>query len=246
MSDKENAVQASRPARPAPSAAAGRSYRGGMEQTAEHAGRVRVEAFALGDFQTNAYLIHRGSGEAATVVDPGQRPGPLLGRIAQLGLSVERAVLTHAHADHCAGLAELRAQHPGCAIEVHAAEAAYLQDPENNLSARMGTPLFAPAATGALTPGEPTRMAGLDWAVLPTPGHSPGGVSFHQPELGVAVVGDTLFAGGVGRSDFPHSDPALLASSLRLLTTLPDSTRVLPGHGPETTVGRERASNPFL
>ena len=205
-----------------------------------------MEAFPLGDFRTNGYLIHRGPGEPATVVDPGQRPGPLLDRIAELGLSVERVVLTHAHADHTAGLEELRERHPGSAIEIHGDEASYLQDPVNNLSARMGTPLFAPAATGTLTPGRATRIAGLDWVVLHTPGHSPGGLTFHQPELRLAVVGDTLFAGGVGRSDFPHSDPAALDASLRLLMTLPDETRVLPGHGPETMVGRERASNPFL
>ena len=209
---------------------------------------TRIEAFALGDLATNAYLLHRGPGHPATVIDPGQRPGPLLSRIATLGLTVERVVLTHAHADHIAGLAELRDLHPGCAIEVHAAEASYLQDPEHNLSAWIGMPLVAPAATGHLTPapGSTTRMAGLDWHVLPTPGHSPGGLSFHQPEFGVAIVGDTLFAGGLGRTDFPHSDPAAFAASVRLLLTLPDATRVLPGHGPETTIGRERVTNPHL
>ncbi|BAM05054.1 putative hydrolase [Phycisphaera mikurensis NBRC 102666] len=207
-----------------------------------------MEAFELGDLGTNAYLAYR-TGEpdaAATVFDPGQRPGPLLARIRGLGLAVERVVLTHAHADHIAGLAELRDLHPGCAIEIHAAETAYLQDPENNLSAWIGQPLVAPAATGTLAGGTTTRAAGLDWAILATPGHSPGGLTFHQQELGLAIVGDTLFAGGVGRTDFPHSDPAALQASLRQLMTLPEDTRVLPGHGPETTVGRERAGNPFL
>ena len=210
------------------------------------AAAVRVETFALGDLATNAYLLHAGAGSPATVVDPGQRPGPLLSRIRAAGLTVERVVLTHAHADHIAGLAELRDLHPGCAIEIHPAEASYLQDPQNNLSAWIGEALIAPAATGSLTAGATTRMAGLDWSILGTPGHSPGGLTFHQGDLGVAIVGDTLFAGSVGRYDFPHSDPEALRASLRLLMTLPDETRVLPGHGPETTIGRERATNPHV
>ena len=207
---------------------------------------VRVEIFALGDLQTNASLVYDRTGGPATVVDPGQRPGPLLERIRELNLAVERVVLTHAHADHIAGLAELRDLHPGCAIEIHAAETGYLQDPENNLSAWIGQPLVAPAATGTLAGGTTTRMAGLDWHILATPGHSPGGLTFHQPDLGVAIVGDTLFAGSIGRYDFPHSDPDALRASLKRLMTLPDATRVLPGHGPETTIAAERASNPHV
>lgn len=206
---------------------------------------VAIEVFCLGELRTNAVLIWR-EGSPATVVDPGENPGPLLGRIRELGLSVERVVLTHAHADHIAGLAELRDLHPNCAIEVHASETSFLHDPESNLSAWIGRPLVAPSATGTLADGTLTRMAGLDWRVIGTPGHSPGGLTFFQEQLGVAVVGDTLFAGSIGRHDFPHSDTDQLRASLNRLLTLPDDTRVLPGHGEETTIGRERASNPHL
>lgn len=208
-------------------------------------GGVHIETFSLGELRTNAVLIWR-EGAPATVVDPGERPGPLLERIRELGLSVERAALTHAHADHIAGLAELRDLHPSCAIEVHPSETSYLHDPQNNLSAWIGAPLIAPSATGTLHDGTITRMAGLPWRVLGTPGHSPGGLTFFQEQLGVAIVGDTLFAGSIGRHDFPHSDTEELRASLQRLLELPDDTRVLPGHGEETTIGRERVTNPHL
>jgi glyoxylase-like metal-dependent hydrolase (beta-lactamase superfamily II) len=108
-------------------------------------------------------------------------------------------------------------------------------------------PVSAPGPDRLLRDGDVLRLGELDWRVLHTPGHSPGSITLHQPHLGVAIVGDALFAGSIGRTDFPGSDFDTLARSIReRLYTLPGSTRVLPGHGEPTTIARERAGNPFV
>jgi glyoxylase-like metal-dependent hydrolase (beta-lactamase superfamily II) len=149
--------------------------------------------------------------------------------------------------DHIAGLLALRARFPGTPIWIHRAEEAWLTDPVLNLSDGYGVPVTAPTADRLLAHGETLNLAGQDWTVRHTPGHSPGGISLWQEEAGVALVGDTLFAGSIGRHDFPGSDFATLSRSIReQLYTLPDRTKVLPGHGPTTTIAREKLSNPFV
>ncbi len=206
----------------------------------------RLERFELGDWGTNCYLVWRAD-DHATLIDAGFAPGAVLARIEQLGVPLRQVLLTHAHVDHIAGLAEVRQRHPGIRVLIHSAEAEFLTDPTLNLSAYLADPVVMPPADGWLTPGEAIDLAGTPWQIRHTPGHSPGGVTFYEPTRGVAIVGDTLFAGGVGRTDFPTSDPPTLTHSIRnQILTLPDDTRILPGHGPETTVGRERATNPWL
>jgi glyoxylase-like metal-dependent hydrolase (beta-lactamase superfamily II) len=123
-----------------------------------------------------------------------------------------------------------------------------LTDPWANLSAQFGWALDAGGeADGPVRPGETLRVAGAEWHVLDTSGHSPGGVSYYCPSAGVVLSGDALFAGSIGRTDVPGADPRTLLENIREhLLTLPDETRVLPGHGPETTVGAEKQANPFL
>ncbi|MEM7577663.1 MAG: MBL fold metallo-hydrolase, partial [Planctomycetota bacterium] len=158
-----------------------------------------------------------------------------------------RVLLTHAHVDHIAGLANVRRRHPEVQVLVHEAEADFLTDASLNLSAYLAEPIVTDPADAFLASSESVDIAGVAWETRHTPGHSPGGITLYEPTQGIAIVGDTLFANGVGRTDFPTSDPPQLMRSIRdQLLTLPDDTRVLPGHGPETTVAHERATNPWL
>jgi glyoxylase-like metal-dependent hydrolase (beta-lactamase superfamily II) len=220
--------------------------------------RLHIETFCLGDWMTNCYVLHvrpekRGGVPPAAAptpcwaVDAGYQPQPMIHYIQSHGLALQQVVLTHGHLDHIAGLTLLRAAFPDAAIAIHEADAPFLTEPELNLSAMMDEPVTAPAATVLLRHGQTLDLDGSCFEVRHTPGHSPGGIALYQPEAGVVLVGDTLFALGVGRSDFPTSDGGALLDSIRTqLLTLPDDTEVLPGHGPPTTIGTEKRSNPFL
>ncbi len=223
--------------------------------------KLIIRKFELGEWMTNCYVIHvegqgaNGAGEGAAtdaaqpcwIIDAGFEPYRLAAYIRERGLVPQAILLTHAHLDHIAGLSDLREKWPDLPILIHREEEAFLTDPMLNLSVVLEEPLVCPPATGFLEHGQALNIAGLRCEVRHTPGHSPGGVTFYFPQQGVAFVGDTLFAGSVGRTDFPTSDHELLFESIRKqLLTLPDDTRVLPGHGPETTIGRERRSNPYL
>ena len=211
----------------------------------------RITPFVLGPFETNCYVVQVPAGESGErpcwIVDAGFDPDEMIRFIQSEGLKPVAAVLTHAHADHIAGLASVRRAFPGIPILIHEAEADWLGDPMLNLSAMGGIPITAPRADRLLADGERLYLGESEWEVRHTPGHSPGGIALiHEPSH-QALVGDALFAGSVGRSDFPGSDPEVLARSIRSrLYTLPDRTRVFPGHGPPTTIGREKRSNPFV
>jgi hydroxyacylglutathione hydrolase len=233
---------------------------------------LTIKTFALGPWMTNCYVIHAlparpsgrsgpartsagegssavGGGRGCWIVDAGFNPGPMLRYIEEHHLEPKQVILTHAHLDHIAGLSEIAASFPGVEILVHSAEKDFLEDPELNLSAAMDEDqqVVAPAPTGVLEHGQKLTIADVVFEVRHTPGHSPGGISLIQMQAGVAFVGDVLFAGSVGRSDFPTSDPDVLVRSIQTqLFTLPDTTRVLPGHGPPTTIGQEKRSNPYV
>lgn len=207
---------------------------------------LHIETFTLGDWMTNCYVAHTGSG-ACWIIDAGFDPEPMLAFLDQRGLVPEKVVLTHAHVDHIAGLSQVRDHWPEVAILIHEAERAFLTEPTLNLSVVLDQPIVAPDATETLAHGQSLMLDDLRFEVRHTPGHSPGGVTLYQPDHGLALVGDALFAGAIGRFDFPTSDYNALIEGIRTqLLSLPDATRILPGHGPETTIGRERAANPFI
>ena len=219
------------------------------------AGGPNVQGFELGPFETNCYVVTpatSGPGTAAEpapcwVIDPGFEPSEVLDYIKFEHLRPVAVILTHAHLDHIAGLAELLRAFPRIPVLIHEAEKSWPGDPMLNLSGSYGFPVYAPNPTGTVKHGDVLTLAGDSWSVLHTPGHSPGGITLYHEPSRQAIVGDTLFAGSIGRSDFPGSDHDRLVESIQSrLYTLPADTKVYPGHGPRTTIGRESQSNPFV
>lgn len=209
--------------------------------------RLLIERFDPGPFATNCYLVSRAGGTGCWLIDVGFSPSAMLARVRDLGLNVDAIVLTHAHADHIAGVAEARRAFPKARILIHEAEAAWLNNPTLNLSAFSGASITAPGPDRTLSHGDTLSLDGLAFTVLHTPGHSPGSISLHQPESRVVFAGDTLFQSSIGRTDFPGGDLSVLTRSIRtVLYALPEDTVVYPGHGPSTTIAREKHHNPFI
>lgn len=209
-----------------------------------------IQVFALGGFQTNCMVVTDGPpapGKECLIVDCGYEPEALLDAVESQGLVPERVVLTHAHADHIAGLLELHRRLGPVPISMNQEEEDWLSDPMLNLSAALGLSVTAPQPSSFLRAGDTVTIGDVEFEVRETPGHSPGGLSLiHQPSH-VAIVGDSLFNGSIGRTDFPGSRFETLAHSIRTqLYTLDPSTKVYPGHGPTTTIGREMKTNPFV
>ena len=207
---------------------------------------LTTETFALGEWQTNCYVVYNAAG-ACWIVDAGFEPAAMIEHIRRRDLKLENIILTHAHLDHIAGLNDIHAAFPDTPILIHAAEKDFLTDTFLNLSAMINMPIVAPEATGFLAHGQILKLGDASFEVRHTPGHSPGGVTLYCAAESTAFVGDALFASSIGRTDFPTSNHTQLMASIReQLLTLPDATRVLSGHGPATTIGRERKSNPFI
>lgn len=180
----------------------------------------------------------------AVLVDPGEEPARFLAEAEQRGRRIGAIWLTHAHLDHILGVARIRAA-TGAPIHLHPADRPlYDQLPEQAL--QMGLQAVRPPAPdAALAHGQILRVGGAEFAVRHVPGHSPGHVCFVSE--GVVLSGDVLFHDSIGRTDLPGGDfDTLIGSIRRELFSLPEATRVFPGHGPATSIGRERASNPFL
>jgi hydroxyacylglutathione hydrolase len=217
---------------------------------------VLVAGFPAGAFQTNCYVLAPGPGEACVVVDPGQDAvDPLEELLAEHGLTPVAVLLTHGHFDHTFSVAPVCDGHDVPAW-IHPDDRDMLADPMKGFSREAAAffggriELREPREVRTLDDGAALDLAGLRFHVDHTPGHTPGSVIFTTPtEEGVEIIlaGDTLFEGSIGRTDLPGGDPAQMMASLRdKLLTRDDTAFVLPGHGPTTTIGRERATNPYL
>jgi glyoxylase-like metal-dependent hydrolase (beta-lactamase superfamily II) len=208
---------------------------------------VRVVTSSM--FEENAYLLSLAETGDCIVVDPGLEPDRIVAELNAAGLRPVAILNTHGHSDHIAGNAMMKEEWPDAPLIIGAGDAWKLTDPVGNLSAGFGLELISPEADQTVSEGDVVEFAGIRWTVLETPGHSGGHVVFVAKELSPMIVlgGDVLFAGSIGRSDFPDGDHETLLDSIRTkLFPLPESAVVLPGHGPPTTIGRERRTNPYL
>jgi len=210
-----------------------------------------VDILCVGMLQTGCFVVTDKATDEMMVVDPGGDPETVLVSVRITGNELKYIVNTHGHADHIAGNAELKQAFPGAQLCIHPADADMLTQPTKNLSAFLGLPVTSPPADRLLGEGDVVRLGEHGFKVLHLPGHTAGGIALYwagtDQVAGLLFSGDALFAGGIGRTDFPGGDEKALITSIReKLLTLPDDTVVLAGHGPATTIGRERETNPFL
>jgi glyoxylase-like metal-dependent hydrolase (beta-lactamase superfamily II) len=205
-----------------------------------------VRMFTVGPVAENTFLFRRDDSDRALIVDPGDEADKLLAAIDALGVSLEGILLTHTHFDHVGAVAPV-ARATGAEVWVPKLESFVLAD----INSYVPWPDFGPfesyEAEHMLEGGERLELAGFEIDVLFTPGHSPGHVSFSIADEAAVFSGDVLFQGSVGRTDLPGGDWDTLLSSIRgLVDSLPPETAVYPGHMGTTTLGAERATNPFL
>ena len=215
---------------------------------------VLVAGFPAGAFAANCYLVAPAPGEECVIIDPGQDAErgieELLDRYRLKPIAV---LLTHGHIDHMWSVAPVCGAR-GIPAYIHPDDRDLLSDPARGLSLMTkqqflgGMTFSEPDDVKALEDGEIVTLAGLDFTIGHTPGHTPGSVTFRSGAEAVDALftGDLLFAGSIGRTDLPGGDHATILKSLARTLSLPDVTVVLPGHGPTTTIGDERQTNPFL
>jgi glyoxylase-like metal-dependent hydrolase (beta-lactamase superfamily II) len=183
------------------------------------------------------------------VVDPGLEPEKIIGYLDKLGIEPAAILVTHGHSDHIGGNEALKERWPACPIVIGKAESRKLTDPDLNLSSMFGIPIISPPADVTVVEGDIYEAAGFCLKILEIPGHSAGHVAYQIKDCDppILLVGDVIFAGSVGRTDFPDGDFKQLAQGIReKLFSLPDDTILYSGHGPSTTVGKEKRSNPFV
>lgn len=219
---------------------------------------VLIVELPVGPLAANCYVVASGAGAPCVVIDPGQDAERSVGDIiAEQRLAPAAVLLTHGHFDHVWSAAALSARYE-IPVHIHPDDAPLLSDPSKGLDPGLaaqltnlfgGDELQEPENLVSLSAEQTLNVAELTFTVEHAPGHTPGSVTFslHGAESPVLFAGDLLFSGSIGRTDFPGGDQAAMAESLtRVCLRRPDETVVYPGHGPSTTIGRERTSNPFL
>lgn len=203
-----------------------------------------IKTLPVGDLFTNCYVVGCERTALAAVIDPGDEAERILAVAQAAGWTVTHILLTHAHFDHMAAASDL-VQATGAPLFIH-------PDEQSLLVAAAGATLFGfptpdvPATVSYLADGQEIAIGDVILRVIHAPGHSPGGVCFYAAAEGVVFDGDVLFADGIGRTDLPGGQYATLVRSIERLLSLPDETAVYPGHGPATTIGRERSGNPWI
>ncbi len=196
------------------------------------------DGFSVGAWESNCYIIGCGVTKEGAVVDPGADAKKILNRVKKLGLQINKIILTHGHPDHLSALAEVQ-QATGAKVLIHGDDAEMLVDARRNLSFYMGKSVELKEADVLLKDGDTIQVGNITLEVIHTPGHTPGGICL-KCARDIVITGDTLFAGSVGRSDFPGgSHSQLIASIKSKLLKFPPDTKVYPGHGPASTIGAE-------
>jgi glyoxylase-like metal-dependent hydrolase (beta-lactamase superfamily II) len=209
---------------------------------------MQITRLVLGPLETNCWVVSDDSGGPTIVIDPAEDADRILAEVADRGVAA--VVLTHGHFDHIGAVSELLAR-TGAPLLVHEDDAVSITTSSGTGGAAFGFDVTAPPADRLLSDGDRIESGDLVLRVLHTPGHTPGGICLFaegaETEAPQLFSGDTLFAGSVGRTDFPGGDGRALARSIASkLSPLPAETNVHPGHGPDTTIGRERRLNPFF
>jgi glyoxylase-like metal-dependent hydrolase (beta-lactamase superfamily II) len=210
---------------------------------------VQILTIESPPFGENSYIVWKDEGAGAFVIDPGFEPVSIRDALEELERPLAAIVCTHGHCDHIAGNEFLKRAYPDALLVIGAGDAPMLTDPLLNLGALFGLDVMSPPADRTVTEGETLTVADIELEVFDVPGHSPGHIVYVIRETNPITVlgGDVLFRDGIGRTDFPGGSFDQLKHNIRrVLWPLPDDTVVYPGHGPVTTTGREKRTNPFL
>ena len=209
---------------------------------------MQVDHLILGDFETNCYVLRADDKDKdCVIIDTGLQVNNLLKLLKEKELNPKAVILTHGHADHITGVAALREIYENIKVFIHTLDADMLTRASSNLSMLSGQFFKTTPADELLEDGDIIEQAGLTLEVIHTPGHTKGGICLYLRDENVLFSGDTLFADSVGRTDLPGGNMGQLIEAIHeKLCTLPDKTKVYPGHGPETTIEREKAHNQYL
>jgi hydroxyacylglutathione hydrolase len=209
---------------------------------------LQIATIVSHPFEQNTYVVQLPDRTDCVIIDPGLEPEKIIRHLEQGGVTPAAILITHGHSDHIGGNAAVKKRWPHCPLVIGVDDAPKLGDPWLNLSAGFGTPLVSPPADVTVKDGDAYEAAGFEWQVRSIPGHTTGHVAYlwEGQEPPIVFVGDVIFAGGIGRTDFPDGDLRQLILGIRSkLFTLPDETILAPGHGGATTVGAEKRDNPF-
>ncbi|MCK4606906.1 MAG: MBL fold metallo-hydrolase [candidate division Zixibacteria bacterium] len=207
---------------------------------------MKLETIVVGPFEVNCYIYWDEQTTDGVIFDPGGDEGEIIDRVDRLGVTPRAILLTHGHGDHIAAVETVK-DHYRIPLYIGRGDEELLRDPSKNVSAMYGQPIRAPEPDFVVTDEQSIRLGTVFLKALATPGHTAGGMCYLDEREGGLFCGDTLFWGSVGRTDLSGGSAVVLLESIRSkILSLPDEVICYPGHGPKTTVGAERANNPFL
>lgn len=207
--------------------------------------QYKIKLMVLGQVSTNCYILYREDSKKAVIFDPADAPEQIEKELTGLGLEPEAVLLTHGHFDHIMAANQLKDRY-GVPVIAHEEEAEVAKEPGLNLSSQFGVG-YSLQVDRTVKDGDVLDIAGFTMKVLHTPGHTKGSVCYYLEQEEILFSGDTLFAGSVGRSDFPTGSGATLLRSIKeKLAVLPDNTEIFPGHGEQSDIGYEKTHNPFM
>jgi glyoxylase-like metal-dependent hydrolase (beta-lactamase superfamily II) len=205
---------------------------------------MKIETIVVSPFEVNCFLIWENDDNSGVIIDPGDEDELIAERIAKHGFKPGAILLTHGHGDHIGAVKPLKEKF-NIPIYIGREDAPMLLSPSANVSAMFGYQIVCPPADHLLKDGDRFKIGSLEFSVLATPGHTRGGICYLTGNN--LICGDTIFFGSIGRTDFPGGNYQTLIESInKQILSLPDDITCYPGHGPATTVGNERRSNPFL